>query len=71
MIPVIIVITQSVGGLRTDKFVSEIRKDFNSSFIDVIPIMTIPKIEDSEFGQVNIKSHGLDKLVERSYNRLV
>jgi uncharacterized protein (DUF697 family) len=32
--------------------------------------MAVPKIEESDFGQTNIKSHGLNKLVERSYELL-
>jgi uncharacterized protein (DUF697 family)/predicted GTPase len=70
MIPVIIVITQSVGGTKTSDFINEIKKDFTDNFIDIIPIMAVPKIEESEFGQMNIKSHGLDKLVEKSYELL-
>jgi uncharacterized protein (DUF697 family)/GTP-binding protein EngB required for normal cell division len=70
MIPVIIVLTQSVGGKKTNDFINEIRKNFDGEAIDIIPIMAVPKIEESEFGQMNIKPHGLDKLVERSYELL-
>ncbi|WP_162510681.1 GTPase [Treponema endosymbiont of Eucomonympha sp.] len=70
IIPVIIVITQSVGGNKTNEFINEIKKDFNNNYIDIIPVMAVPKIEESDFGQMNIKTHGLDKLVERSYDLL-
>ena len=66
-IPVIIVITQAIGGNRTNAFISEIKKEFSSP-IDIIPIMAIPKTEESEYGQTNIKSHGLNNLVEKSYS---
>jgi len=69
-IPVIIVITQSVGGNRTSEFISKIMKVFDRCPIDIIPVMALPKVEESDFGQMNIKSHGLDKLVEKSYNLL-
>jgi uncharacterized protein (DUF697 family)/GTP-binding protein EngB required for normal cell division len=70
MIPVIIVLTQSVFGNKTHEFISEIKEDFTGNTIDIIPIMSVPKIEESDVGQVNIKSHGLDKLVKRSYDLL-
>jgi uncharacterized protein (DUF697 family)/GTP-binding protein EngB required for normal cell division len=69
-IPVVIVITQSVGGKGTNDFISKIEEDFSDNSIDIIPIMAVPKIEESDFGQTNIKSHGLNKLVERSYELL-
>jgi uncharacterized protein (DUF697 family) len=70
IIPVIVVITQSVGGKKTNDFVNYLKSEFNGNSIDIIPIMAVPKIEESDFGQMNIKSHGLDKLVERSYDLL-
>jgi GTP-binding protein EngB required for normal cell division len=69
-IPVIIVITQSGLGNRTGEFISEIMKNFNGDSIDIIPIMAEAKDEKSEVGQTKINSHGLDKLVEKSYNLL-
>ncbi|MDR1868213.1 MAG: 50S ribosome-binding GTPase [Treponema sp.] len=70
IIPVIIVITQSVGGHRTNDFINEIKKNFDANFVNIIPIMALPKVEESDFGQMNIKSHGLDKLVKTSYELL-
>ena len=67
-IPVIVVVTQAVGAERTREFISVIKEDLPS--IDIIPIMALPKVEVSEYGEMNIKSHGLDKLVEKSYNLL-
>jgi uncharacterized protein (DUF697 family)/GTP-binding protein EngB required for normal cell division len=69
IIPVIIVLTQSVGGNKTDEFIGEIKKNFTYA-IDIIPIMAEQKIEESDYGQTHVKSHGLDKLVEISYNLL-
>jgi uncharacterized protein (DUF697 family)/GTP-binding protein EngB required for normal cell division len=69
-IPVIVVLTQSVGGKKANDFMGEIRKSLPSEAVDIIPIMAAPKVEESEHGEVRIKSHGLDKLVEKSYNRL-
>jgi uncharacterized protein (DUF697 family)/GTP-binding protein EngB required for normal cell division len=68
-IPVVIVLTQAVGGDKTKEFVNGIKKCFNDA-PDIIPIMAFPKTEESDFGQINIKSHGLDKLVEKSYDLL-
>ena len=65
-IPVIIVLTQSIGGTQTNEFVAKIKSMFNNIAIDIIPVMALPKKEESEFGVTNIKSHGLDKLVEKS-----
>jgi uncharacterized protein (DUF697 family) len=69
-IPVVIVITQSVGGKGTNDLISKIKEDFSGNSIDIIPIMAVSKIEESDFGQTNIKSHSLNKLVERSYELL-
>jgi uncharacterized protein (DUF697 family) len=69
-IPVVIVITQSVGGNGTNDLISKIEEDFSGNSIDIIPIMAVPKIEESDYGQTNIKSHSLNKLVEKSYELL-
>jgi len=65
-IPVIIVLTQSLKGVQTNEFITTIRGMFNDTTIDIIPVMAIPKKDESEVGVTNIKSHGLDKLVEKS-----
>jgi len=70
IIPVIIVITQAIGGPAADAFISEIEKDFSEQPIDIIPIMALPLLKKSEHGEMNIKQHGLEKLVERSYDLL-
>ena len=44
LFPVIIVITQSAGGNKTNEFIGEIMKNFSGGSIDIIPIMAVPKI---------------------------
>ena len=67
---VIIVATQAIGGTTTKEFVKAIESEFVDSKIDVIPVMALPKIQESEYGQMKIKEHSIDKLVAKSYQLL-
>jgi uncharacterized protein (DUF697 family) len=68
--PVIIVLTQSVGGQKTKDFVSAIKNCVNDDSIDIVPIMATPKNEESDHGVLTVKQHGLNELVTKSYNLL-
>jgi len=70
MIPVIIVLTQSARGPNTRTFIARIEGCFAGNPIDIVPIMAVPKVVQSEVSDVNIKSHGLDALVGKSYDLL-
>jgi predicted GTPase len=67
-IPVIVVVTKSVGGAAARKFVEDIQKILiHLGNIDIIPVMAFKISKDSEFGEINIKAHGIDKLIEKCY----
>ena len=70
IIPVIIVLTQSAKGEKTQTFMTQIRQCFLSNPIDIVPIMAVPKVVQSDVSDVNIRAHGLDALVNRSYDLL-
>lgn len=69
-IPVILVITQFAGTAEQKEFVEKVRGVFGDRPPDVIPVMALPQVSQSEFGEMNIKAHGVDKLVKRSYELL-
>jgi len=70
LVPVIVVLTQFSGSPNQKEFLAKVRSEFSDCPLDVLPIMAIPKVSKSEFGEQNIRAHGLDKLVERSYELL-
>jgi len=57
-----------MGGDITNALVREIRSLLGD--IDTIPIMALPKEHKSEYGETRIVSHGVDLLVNRSYELL-
>lgn len=69
-IPVILVITQFTGSVDQKEFVVKTHDEFSDNPIDLFPIMALPKISKSEFGDMNIQAHGVEKLTERSYELL-
>ena len=67
-IPVIVTVTKSIGGAGAQKFADEIQKELSSiGNINVIPVMAQKMSKESEYGEMKIKAHGIDKLVEKSY----
>jgi len=70
IIPVIIVLTQSAKGEKTRTFMTQIKQCFADNPVDIVPIMAVPKVVHSEVSDVNIRAHGLDALVNRSYDLL-
>jgi len=69
-IPVILVVTQFTGSTDQKEFIAKIRNEFSDNSIDLFPVMALPKISQSEFGDMNIQAHGVEKLIERSYELL-
>ena len=69
-IPVILVITQAIGGDRTKLFINEIEKMLDGNSIEIIPVMATAKKETSGEGMIDIASYGLEELREESYRLL-
>jgi len=70
-IPVIVAVTKSMGGSAAQQFVDEINNELKDlGNIDIIPVMALPMVKESENGEVNIRAHGIDKLVVKSHNLL-
>ena len=69
-IPVILVITQALGGDRTKLFINEIEKMLDDNSIKIFPVMALNKKEISGRGTIDIPSYGLNELIEESYRLL-
>ena len=67
-VPVIIVITQSFGrnNSNTKKLIEAIEKELSGIIIDIVPVMALECQFSHEYGEIIVKQHGLEELVNKT-----
>ena len=65
-VPVIIVLTKSLGGKNPDTklFIEKIEKEFSGMRINIIPVMAKAMDVKTDYGEMKVNQHDVDKLVD-------